>query len=477
MDTLKKIILIISVAAVVMAAVPLFGKKYLPTQDGEYHIIRIVEFAGVLGRGVIVPRWAPDLNSGYGIPIFNFHYPLPNYVGSFVRVFTRDAVYAFQMSQGLGYLAIALGAYFWLSALFGTMPAAIGALAAAYVPYLFVDVYVRGSVGEVWALVFLFLALFAFERKKFRLFAVGYGLLILSHNIMAMLFTPVIAGYILMRDKRALIWMAGGAAVSAFFWIPALLESKYVVGLNTVDFREHFAAFYQLLVPSWGTGFSGTGSLGTTMSLQIGIAPLIIIIGALWTGRKGKNPLLHYFFAVLVVSIFLMLGISRPVWEAVKPLQLIQYPWRLLSFVIPVTAYAAAYWVQNLKKKAWALGIALVSIMFAVSYANPVRYEPRNEAYYMSRPNFTRGTSSMGNSFSTIWTGWKDAPATKSATLYFPGWKAFVGGREVPIENDRGVIKVLAPEGVSPELRFTETPVRAIADIISLVATGVILFL
>ena len=102
MKNLKKIhtkiilITLVFVVAVLWASLPLFGKAYIPTQDGEYHIIRIVEFARMLGRGYIVPRWAPDMNSGYGIPIFNYQYPLPNYIGSFVRLFTRDGVYAFQ---------------------------------------------------------------------------------------------------------------------------------------------------------------------------------------------------------------------------------------------------------------------------------------------------------------------------------------------------------------------------------------------
>ena len=38
-------------AIIFWAALPLFGKNYIPTHDGEYHIIRIVEFAKELGMG------------------------------------------------------------------------------------------------------------------------------------------------------------------------------------------------------------------------------------------------------------------------------------------------------------------------------------------------------------------------------------------------------------------------------------------
>jgi hypothetical protein len=461
---MKKFTFILLLITSLWAALPFFGRNYIPTHDGEYHIIRIVEFARMLGAGYIVPRWAPDLNSGYGIPIFNYHYPLTNYIGSFVRLFTQDAVYAFQISMGLGYVTIAVTAYCWFFVLFGAIPAFVGAAVAAFVPYLFVDMYVRGSIGEVWATALLFISLYLLEKKKYVLFAFSYGLLILSHNIMAMLFTPFIIGYILLRQKRAIIWMAGGIGLSAFFWLPALLESKYVVGLNTVNFREHFVDWYNLIIPSWGSGFSGSAS---PMSTQIGIAPMIAILLVLFSKR---TKLLNYFISVLLVSIVLMLPISKPLWEFAKPLRLIQYPWRFLSFVIPVAGFCAAFWVYVTKKPWMGVVLVILAVVFAASYARPVLYAPRNESYYLTRQNFMSGTSSMGNSFSTIWTGWKDTPATGGATLYFPGWKAFEGGREVPIVNEDGVIRV--PSNVT--LRLTETPVRLIADIISV---GSVLFL
>src|SRR5258706_5778974 len=107
----KKLIVagIVFIFAILYAVIPLFGKSYIPTHDGEYHIIRIVEFARMLQAGYLFPRWAPNLNSGYGIPIFEYNYPFPNYIGSFLRIFTHDAVYAFQMSMGLGYIVIAVG--------------------------------------------------------------------------------------------------------------------------------------------------------------------------------------------------------------------------------------------------------------------------------------------------------------------------------------------------------------------------------
>jgi uncharacterized membrane protein len=500
-------------ASVLFATASLFGKNYIPTHDGEYHIIRIVEFARMLGEGNMVPRWAPDMNSGYGIPIFQYHYPLPNYIGSLVRVFTRDAVYAFQYSVGIGYIVAIAALFGWLFTLFGIIPAAVGAIVGAYVPYWFVDIYIRGVIGEVWATAMLFAVLFFIEKRKYVFVALWYCLLILSHNILAMVYTPFLLGYVLIRDKAALKSILAGVGLSAFFWLPALAESTYVVGLNTVNFRGHFVEISELLVPSWGTGFSEAGAIGNKMSFQIGLVPLVVIALAVLFYRKSKNPpintLLRYFLIVCVCSLLLMFSPFRFVWEIVWPLQYVQYPWRLLIFVIPVAAYAASFIVKNVKKRWVAIILPVMAILCAYSYVHPVLYEPRNEAYYLARPNFTDGTSSMGNSFSTIWTKWKenrpqsevDIPDGQFgrrvrwkyldrdfsvfmntggditiSTLYFPGWNAYVDGARVVVNyGEDGVIHFFVPEGAhNVHVIFKDTLPRQAGNIISLISLVIV---
>ena len=303
-----------------------------------------------------------------------------------------------------------------------------------------------------------------------------------------------------------LFGLLGGLGLSTYFWLPALMEQKYVVGLNTVSFRENFVQLYQLLIPSWGTQFSGSGSFGQTMSLQIGIAPLFAIFGGIFLLFREKEKrikqLTLYLCVVLLVCIVFMFRVSQPGWEFVKPLQLMQYPWRLLSFVAPIAAFMTAYWVNRTKRIWVGILFALFAIVISNSYVRPVLYEQRNESYYLSRPNFTDGTSSMGNSFSTIWSVWKPTrpPADISISdgmllkksesyldrrfnismkkigtvtvniLYFPGWKATIDTKETPISYEKdGIIHVFVPSGVHTLRVFmTETTTRRVADYISI---------
>ena len=500
-------VLLVVVTAV--AIFPLFQKRYIPTHDGEYHIIRIVEFSKMISSGYLFPRWAPTLNSGYGVPIFQFNYPLPNYVGTLIRLITQDAVYAYQYSMGFGYILLVVGMFYWLNSLFGRYAALVGTITGMYVPYIFLDMYIRGSIGEIWATGFLFLTLFFIEKKMFIPISFSIAGLIVSHNIMAMVYTPFIVVYCMILGRKLLWPVAGGIGMSAFFWLPAMLESKFVVGLNTVNFREHFVQLYEFLIPSWGSQFSGTGSVGSKVSFQIGLAPILGIVFSLFSFRSLKHnkikQLYGLFVMVLLICIFFMTSASKLIWENVSLLQNVQYPWRLLAFVIPSAAFCAAVWAQSLHKRWAGVLFVLFAVAVSYSYARPVTYEPRNEAYYVSRENFTDGTSSMGNSFSTVWTGWKQIKANEPVelvngtlvdtvldsyldkkytitmdspgdvifhTLYFPGWTVLVDSSEVPIKfRQEGIVRVSMPAGTHVvRLVFRNTPIRTWAVLLSVIS-------
>jgi len=503
----------ILVFAVLFAGAAEFGKNYIPTHDGEYHIIRIVEFSKMLTAGYLFPRWAPTLNSGYGVPTFEYNYPLPNYIGSFLHLFTHDAVYAYQWAMGFGYFFVVFALFLWLESLFGIYPAIIGTAVGAFTPYLFVDMYIRGSIGEVWAIGFLCLTLYSIEKRNGPLTAFAFALLVLSHNILALIFTPFIFIYVWFIIKKSFVPLGLGLLMSAFFWLPALAEQKYVQGLNTVNFREHFVQLYEFLIPSWGSQFSGTGMVGETTSFQLGIAPIIVIVLALFSWSKVKDNKIKkiaiYLAIILVLCFFFMMKVSQSIWQLVPLMQNIQYPWRLLSFIIPIAAFFGALWVSRLKHVWIGLIMAIAAVLLTIGYAKPVLYQPRNEAYYLSRANFTDGTSSMGNSFSTIWTGWKSAHPTSTIVvenglltrtikdayldkqyavtmtksgdvtvniLYFPGWTAFIDGKLTTISyRQDGIIHLHISQGNHViRIQFLETPIRKFSDIMSVVGLVVV---
>ena len=125
-----------------------------PTHDGEYHVVRFWQFDKVLKDGDLYPRWAPDLNFGLGIPLFSYIYPFPNYVASFLHTFGVSFIDAFKLNLFFAIIMAGIFFYLWTKIFFGNLGAMVGAVFYLFSPYLFVDVYIRGSVGEVWALAF-----------------------------------------------------------------------------------------------------------------------------------------------------------------------------------------------------------------------------------------------------------------------------------------------------------------------------------
>ncbi len=501
---MKKYLILIFVVGL-WAALPLFGPRFIPTHDGEYHIIRFANFYTMLSAGHIFPRWAPDLNSGYGLPLFNFHYPFPNYIGSFFHAFGASFVDAVKLTLATGYLVAAFLCFLWLRSLFPPRAALVGAIASMLVPYWFVDIYVRGSVGEVWAVAFLFAIFLGIEQRLPLILGLATAFLILSHNILALLFIPFAFAYILIRWRSGIAAWVLGILVASYFWLPALLERGYMVGLNSVAFADHFVELVQLLFPSWGTGFSAAGFAPGEMSFQLGILPILVFAFALWALRKKKDsawPLGILFIASMVASVFLMLPFSLGLWDAIPLLQYLQYPWRLLSFVIPATGFLMAYVTRASWR--WAGILALIGFVAVQSYMRPVTYEARSDVHYLSRAEFTDGTSSLGNSFSTIWTPWKSKRAASRVevlsgdvavhmeredpleyrfavlasepstlrvnTLYYPGWSVQADGKKQAIDYETaGTIDVAVPEGEHDVVvRFEETPLRWAADTLSL---------
>jgi len=495
----------------------LFGPWFLPTHDGEYHIIRFMEFYRVLASGILIPRWAPTLNSGFGIPIFIFHYPFPNYVSAFLHMFGMQFVDTLKISMSLGYLVASLTCFYFLRRYFSRFSSVFGTLAMMGVPYWFVDLLVRGSVGEVWAIAWVFVGLAAIAWGRKALFSVALALLVLSHNILALLFFPLFLFVLFWQSKKDFLpWVVLGIGMSTFFWLPALYERQFVVGLNTVNFRDHFAQLYELLIPSWGTEFSAGSGFGNKMSFQVGIGPLLLLIFALLILIKEKNTRMKKTATITLIglcgAVFFMLPYSAFIWERLGFLQYAQYPWRLLSFVIPATAWIGAYVFSHIPRK-FSVGIILLCIGIIIPYTAGVRYARRDDNYYQSRRNFTDGTSSMGNSFSTIWTPWKETRAnspitapdfvevtqinkspthitariksSKEAiitinTIYYPGWSAIIEGikRNVGKTSD-GLIQVNVPPGAyNIRIFFTETPIRLVGDMISFISLlTVVMFL
>jgi len=305
--------------------------------------------------------------------------------------------------------------------------------------------------------------------------------------------------------QPALIFILG-VGISSIFWIPAIFERQYVRGLEIYDYSRNFPDLYQLIIPSWGSGFS-SGSLQNQLSFQIGIANLIAFACAffLFFKKFRDKKLVVFFLAWFLITSLLMLRMSSSIWKIFPFMNYFQFPWRFLSLDILFTAFVAGSLVNLPKGKYVVVFAIIISILLGIGYTGVAYYLERSDSYYTTRSNFIDGTNSPGNSFNTIWMKnlekrkerlvfvkgkglivEKEVKSTfshysvnveKEAELianiaYFPNWNVYVDGRlqKSDISPD-GLFSFSLGSGKHDiVVKFDETPVRKGAQIISFIS-------
>lgn len=505
------------------------------THDGQDHVARIANFYQNLQQGIIIPRWAPNLDWGYGHPILMFLYPLPSYFASLFHVVGFSLVDSVKIVFGLSFVLSGLTMFLWLRAFLSEKAAVIGALLYTFAPYRFVDFYVRGAIGEHVAFVFpplVLYFLYKLSKKQTYLSMVGGALsfagLILAHNAISLMFLPVIFAYIFYHvwqsKKRKSLLLAScflllfGFALSAFFWLPAFAEGKYTLR-DIVTGKEALTRF----VP-WQTFIYGPWSYGITgqFTVQFGIIQWIVLILSLplvvILFRK-KNPLWLFvafcLAAFLFIAYFMTAG-ARPLWEMITIIQKFQFPWRFLSLSVFFAAVLGAVVIdQVIKLKViksssiqWMIVIVLIGaiLFFNKDYWHAKDYLYKPVVFYtgiydsptdtgesaprwsvrfmLRRPaaslEVVDGDAIIVEKQRLVTNHVYEVTATKKTrlrenTLYFPGWKVFVDGKEVPIEfQDRvranqGLMTFYVDKGKhTVQVHFGETKLRLFADFISI---------
>jgi hypothetical protein len=363
---------LLALVLALFAWAPLLSPNYfMGAHDAHHSLFFPIQFHEGIRDGFWLPRWGADFAHGYGYPMFVFYAPLTFYIWeSFHLTDLFGVVASTKATFALGFLLGAAGIYAYARDLWGRSAALLAALVYTYLPYHLLNIYVRAALAEFTAMALLPWITLAFRRLVRRpsvatvaAAAGSYGALLLTHNITALLFTPLLAASILWELAqvtraqggfrhfgvaplfRRILPVAGsallGVALSTAVWLPGLTEQADIKieqwALQTYRYEDHFVWPSQLLSPEWGFGYSVPG-VDDGMSFQLGIAALglaILGLSQLWLKGQGarlRNGETVIFYAVsLAVLVALMLPPARWIWDLSPLSTLIQFPWRLLA--------------------------------------------------------------------------------------------------------------------------------------------------
>ena len=334
-----------------ISVIPLFDflKPGLPvTHDGQDHVARIANFYQSLKEGNLVPRWAENLNWGYGHPILMFLYPLPSYIASFFKFAGFSFVDSVKITYALSFILSGIFMFLWIRELWGDKAGFVSGVIYLFAPYRFVDLYVRGAIGESWAFVWpplicFFILRIARERRVEYLLGGSLALaaLILSHNALMLMFLPVILGYAFYsiyssKNRRSnaiflLLLFVFGFLLAAFFWIPAFFEGKYTLrDIVTKDNIIGFENIGRLLWSPWS--YLGTGAFSVQIGIVQWLGVLFVPLAIVLAKRQKENIWTFLFFLLLTfcIAILMILPISKPLYLSLSLLQKFQFAWRFL---------------------------------------------------------------------------------------------------------------------------------------------------
>ena len=384
---LLSFLIILGFGAFLIAAI--FHSGWYTSHDGVYHILRTEEALRMLKLGQFPLRWAGTLDQGFGIPLFNFVYPLPYYFSA-VFSYLIGAVWAVKTVMILSYLGGGLGIYF-LFAHKNRLVAVTLALIYLMTPYQFLNIFVRGALGEVVAIGLIPWVLLSFNslvshKSSLRFYhPIPLALLLVAHNFLGVLFAVFLLGYALFQSdnkRQIFLSMTYSFGLSAFFLLPMILERNYLYSLDnqmfTFRFDQHFVYLKQFLYSKWDYWYSVPGP-DDGMSFQLGFAPIVLStlgMGAIIFTKKHRWSDLYLIIAYLG-CLFLMTSRSFIIWDKITILQTVQFPWRLLFMTAILSPVLGSIFIFRLKSKTlqtiFLCGILALSFWNVRNYRRPMK--------------------------------------------------------------------------------------------------------
>jgi hypothetical protein len=572
-----------------IAAWPVWGPGLLNTRgggDSPFLLLRTHQLAVNLRAGVFPARWMPDAAYGFGYPFFSYYAALPYYIAAGLTLAGLNILTAIKLTQTLFFVAAALAMYHWAERILRSRAGAwLAAVAYTSAPFHLVNVYVRGdSLSEFAAFAFYPLILWGLDRlarqptlRRTLLPALAYAGLIVTHNVSALIFSPFVLLYVLLHVWR---FVAGGSGrrfasslsyssmlvlplvvallLSAWVWLPALGETEYVqLDVQTTGYffyGNHFRGS-DLVQRTPLFDYATGGDDGSPFAMGLVQAALasagVLIVGADAARGARRFPSdprpqssselnmrpqqadrgsLVFAALGLLLSTWLITPLSRPLWDHLPLLPMIQFPWRFLSvqavFAALLTGavmspFAArpgftTAWIGAAVVGALLTATALVGLrptylpiradevtveglqlyeVFTGNIGSTIRneYLPRwvkprpYTGPALSAPDAAARGFVVGGEVSDtrrlelqptarVW----EVEAGEAGSVvafplyYWPGWQATVDGAPVEVEPapDSGYLSLTIPPGAhTVEIRLGQTTLRLWSEIVSLVTS------
>jgi hypothetical protein len=496
------------------------------THDMAQHLAIMAQFDKVLRSGTFYPRWLPDVNNGYGLAWTNFYSPAFYYSTSLVNAWVHNWINSLFIISIFSFIASGLAFYLLSRQFYGQLASAAAALFYMVLPYHTLDLYWRGALPELQGFILVpLITYFAYKagsRGKPQDYAglgLCQGIYYMTHFPVAYLLTYTIALYGLIwafnkRDWRIAFRIGLGMllalVLSAIYWLPAVVESKYAQEHFTTIFPYHNS--YITLLPATDRFGDLVNQSFAVQALALLISLAILRFAALQANQSSEREMpdsnaaasqTRYWMTLGLTTTFMVTSLSIYISKLIPKIEAVSFAMRWMVITSFFTALVAGAALDRLHKSAslpthllWAGRLALavvVGLNLWVStrhiikegvaqgslYPPAIHYEPAFIPKGATNPRELPETADVvvdpANTRYEI-VRWEPgrrelaiqaetAANLRLKTYNFYGWSARLDGQRITLTSDPdGIQSVNVPPGTHElVVAFSSTPPRTAA--------------
>lgn len=464
--------------------------------DLTLHATRAISFYNALVFDHVLPRWAAEINLGYGDTYFEFIYLLPYLIISFFHLIGFSFLASVKLLLAFSYILSGAFMYLWVKKEFGEKAGFVAAVFYLFTPYHLVDMHFRVTIAETLSFTFIPLLFISIRNliqkgqiKWIILTSFTVCLFMLTHQVIFVLSSPLFLTYGLIvwyykkdRAVKDLRWyflsFLTGALLATFYWLPILVESKYIYQIfynKTID----FPLFWMLFFSPWRFGLLFQGHHGE-LSFALGYTQWLVFIVGVFLYFKhrfiGNQKVLIQFSLIAFLGYFLMMNsFTKFIWDVVPLINNVQFTYRLLVMCTFCISLIAGILTTQIKSDKFMSLLCIITIVYTIlnwgnrgtlpyvtdeylkndllhgktltGYPEPTapKWVDPAKISFVKRPTkrieVVEGDATIGEGFrNSVRHDYKievhSLVLIKENTFYFPGWKIIANGKDINIDYE-----------------------------------------
>ena len=382
---------------------PIFNHGVILGHDSLTHMFRIVSLSQNINHGNIFAKIGYNYINGFGYGTGIFYPHINLYFPALIYSLTKNVSIAIKGYIYLNTFISSLIMYIFLKRKVKKNSALVGSLIYVLSPYCYVQSIFRGAIGEMsvfLSLPLIFLGLDKIsKREKYGnlLLIIGGILTVQSHIISSIYVSLFTILYLIINHKIYLkkniiidiIKSIFAIILLSLYFIVPFLEHYYIGGYNILNSAGNPSSsivyFSQLFFHS-GVNYGNVDGYDISEEMSFVIGYIIVLLNICFPyvyrllKRKNEHIETLSFLFIGILGIFMMC--CPIVWGHFEILDIIQFPWRILSYIIFFLTVSGTIVFNKFKYNSKSFLLVLCLIL-AVSFIqlNPYINNTPNMAY------------------------------------------------------------------------------------------------